>query len=246
MTRHPPAIKSVVPTDGGDLDVEWSVDDFFPDSESPDKVRIDLNGKFFRELEGSSTEVQVPKSAILALGAPEVSVSVSFFWDGSPSQELQTTAPAITVNGGAPATGGGLPPPPRVRIDKVQGRTLHSEPSITLSWASFNYNDANIFWGTVSQSPQFKVHIPPHGDVYHGTFTTDRPLLAGELYVFDFQVRNTMLSPTWFSTKVAVRVPANISSVRKFMKSSGLPASTNLRSFAGSGQSVRQLLFGNE
>ncbi|MGW0885845.1 hypothetical protein [Streptomyces sp. NPDC002671] len=246
MTRHPPAIESVAPTDDGNLAVEWSVDDFFADSESPDKVRIDLNGILFRELDGNSTEVQVPKAVILAFGAPEIFVSVSFFWDGSPSQELQTTAPPITVNGGAPATGGGLPPPPRVHIDKVQGRTLHSEPSITLSWASNNYNDANIFWGTVSQSPKFQVRIPPHGDVYHGTFTTNRPLLAGELYVFDFQVRNTTLSQTWFSTKVVVRVPVNISSVRKFMKISGLPTATNLRSLAGPGQSVRELLLGNE
>lgn len=245
MTRHPPSIDSVVPTDGG-LTVDWSVDDFFADSESPDKVRVDLNGVVFRELAGDSTELQVPKASILALGASEVMVSVSFLWNGSPSEELQTTSPPIPVNSGSTTVGGGLPPPPTVHVEKVQGRTLNSQASITLSWASNNYNDANVFWGTQSQQPKFQTRIPPHGDVYHGTFTTDKPLIGGEFYVFDFQVRNTMLSPTWFSTKIVVRALPDVSSVRKFMQVSGLPGSATLRTIVGSGGRMRPLLFGNE
>lgn len=246
MARWPPSILSVLPTSDGGVEVKWEVDTFFGDSEEPEKVLIDLNGLQFSQLDGDEDSVEVSRDQLVALGTQVVAISVTFWWSGPPSQELQSSVTVPVQTGGIGPGNSGVNPAakPVVTVEHVQRRTVQSLSSIKIAWRSNNYNDGNIFWGPASAPRAFARNIRPVGENYQGTFTTDRALTAATVYVFTVEVRNTLHSPTWIATSVAVRSAADFLSVRQFLIASGTPLSASLRSIVGVGRSVRQLLLG--
>lgn len=245
MSRWAPSIVSVASSDGGGIEVKWEVDSFFADSEPPEKVLIDLNGAPFTQLDGDEDSVEIPAATLTGLGAPSVTIGISFWWSGTPPEEKQSV---VTVPLQGPITGGsGVAPAARpiVTVVRVQQRTVQTPASITIGWRSNNYNDGNIHWGPAAIDPApFHHSIRPVGTVYHGTFTTDRPLDGNARYAFRVEVRNTLHSPTWIGTTIVVRSAPATLSVRKFLLDSGRPASTSLASLVGQPKSLHTLLFG--
>ena len=224
----------------------WEVDTFFADSAAPEKVLIDLNGVPFDQLDGDETSVEIPAEALAALGTPVVAISVSFWWSGSPPEEQQSVVSVPVQTGGTDGGNAGVLPAARpiVTVVHVQPRTVHGPNSIKIAWQSNNYNDGNIFWGPASAPAAFRRSIRPVGEVYSGTFTTDRALTPATQYVFKVEVRNTLHSPTWISTTVLVRSAADTLSVRQFLLASGRPVTTGLASLVGPARSLRKMLVG--
>jgi hypothetical protein len=245
MTRRPPAILSVASADGGGVEVTWEVDSFFPDSAPPEKVLIDLNGVLFSELDGEETSVEIPQARLAALGTPVATIGISFWWSGEPPEEQQSpvTVP-LQVAGGSGNAGVFPAAQPVVTVVKVQARTRQTPSSITIAWKSDNYNDGNIVWGPKDQPEAFRHSIKPHGEIYHGTFQTDRPLLSAVNYVFKVEVRNTLHSPGWLSTTAVVRSAFDTVSLRQFLQGSGLPATSSLHGLVGPDRSLRRMILG--
>jgi hypothetical protein len=140
---------------------------------------------------------------------------------------------------------------PIVTLVHVQPRTASSVSNIRIHWKSNNYNDGNIIWGPSNAQTAFTRNIrPPNDSVSSGFFTTDQALSPGTPYFFKVEVRNTLNSPTWISTTVVVRSPAEAPtaiptfSVRQFLQSSGRPVTSSLASLVGPTKSVRKLIVG--
>jgi hypothetical protein len=246
MTRRPPTILSVASTADGGIEVAWEIDTFFADSAEPEKVLVDLNGLPFDELDGDETSIEIPAETLAALGTPAVAISISFWWSGSPPEEQQSSV-SVPVQTGGPGTGtaGVLPAAkPIVTVVQVRPRTLHSANTIEIAWTSNNYNDGNIVWGPASAPTAFRRSIRPRGEVYSGTFITDRPLTPATEYVFKVEVRNTLHSPTWLSTTIVVRSATDTLSVRQFLLASGRPVTTSLAAVVGPTRSLRRMLVG--
>jgi len=107
MTHRAPSIVGVFSSGDGGFDVHWAVDTFFPDSDAPEKVFVDLNGVAFKELDGDEDSVEVPVAVINALGSPAITVSVSFWWPGPPAEELQSSL-VVPVSTGSVAGNAGV------------------------------------------------------------------------------------------------------------------------------------------
>jgi hypothetical protein len=246
MTRWPPTILSVASTADGGVEVTWEVDSFFADAAPPEKVLVDLNGLLFKELDGEETSIEIPAETLAALGTATVVISISFWWSGSPPEEKQSSVSVPVQTGGpGPGPGGVLPAAkPIVTVVQVRPRTLLSANAIEIAWRSNNYNDGNIVWGPASAPTDFRRSIRPRGEVYSGTFVTDRPLAPATQHVFKVEVRNTLHSPTWLSTTIVVRSASDTLSVRQFLLASGRPATTGLASVVGPERSLRKLLVG--
>jgi hypothetical protein len=246
MTRWPPTILSVVPTADGGIAVTWEVDTFFADAAAPEKVLIDLNGLLFDELDGDETSIEIPAETLAALGTPAVTISISFWWSGSPPEEKQSSVSVPLQTGGpGPGATGVLPAAkPIVSVVRVRPRTLLSANTIEIAWQSNNYNDGNIVWGPASTPTAFRRSIRPRGEVYSGTFVTDQPLAPATQYVFKVEVRNTLHSPTWLSTTVIVRSASDTLSVRQFLVASGRSPTTSLATVVGPTRSLRRMLVG--
>ena len=245
MARHPPSILSLASSDGGGVEITWAIDTFFPDSEAPEKVLVDLNGVLFSELDGDETSVEIPQARLAALGTTVAAISISFWWSGEPPQELQSTVTLPLQAGGGGGNAGVLPAAqPVVTVVKVQARTRQAPSSITIAWKSNNYNDGNIFWGPADRPEAFRHNIRPHGEIYHGTFQTDQPLLSAVNYVFKVEVRNTLHSPGWISTTAVVRSASDTVSLRQFLQGSSLPASSSIHALVGPDRSVRRMILG--
>lgn len=252
MTRRPPTIIGVWSSADGGFEVRWEVDQFFADSAEPEKVRIDLNGVPFDELDGDEVSIEVPAATIAALAVAVVVVSVSFWWSGSPAEEQQSSVSVPVQSGSISGNTGVLPAmKPVVTLVSVQPRTAATASSITIAWKSNNYNDGNIFWGPYEAQRRFTRNIrPPNDSVSSGVFTTDQPLIAGTPYFFTVEVRNTLHSRIWISTTVVVRSatdtpPRTVTfSVRQFLQTSGRPVTSSLASLVGPARSVRRLLLG--
>lgn len=246
MTRRPPTILSVASTAEGGIEVAWEVDTFFSDSEEPEKVLIDLNGVPFDQLDGDETSIEVPAETLAALGTPAVAISISFWWSGSPPEEQQSSVSVPVQTGGSgPGNTGVLPAAkPIVTVVQVRPRTLLSANTIEIAWKSNNYNDGNIVWGPASAPTVFRRSIRPRGEVYSGTFITDRTLTPATQYVFKIEVRNTLHSPTWLSTTIVVRSASDTLSVRQFLLASGRPVTTSLATVVDPTRSIRKMLVG--
>lgn len=252
MTRRPPSILGVLSTTDGGFEVTWELDQFYTDSAEPEKVLIDLNGVPFKELDGDEDSVEVPAATIAALGTPTVTVSVSFWWSGSPPEEQQSVVIVPVQTGTVPGNTGVLPAmKPIVTLVHVQPQTGSTPRSIKIGWQSNNYNDGNIIWGPSNAPSAFTRNIrPPNDSVNSGVFTTDQPLSAATTYFFKVEVRNTLHSSTWLSTTVVVRsaveAPAFTPtfSVRQFLQNSGRPMTSSLASLVGPTKSVRKMLLG--
>ena len=224
----------------------WEVDTFFADSAEPEKVLIDLNGVPFKELEGDESSVEIPAAAIAAIGSPVLAISVSFWWPGSPPEEQQSAVSVpVQIGGVGPGNSGVLPAAkPIVTVVHVQPRTLQSANNIKIAWSSNNYNDGNIVWGPASAPTAFRQNIKPMGEVYNGSFTTDRTLSPATQFRFSVEVRNSLHSPTWISTTVFVRSAPDTLSVRNFLVASGRPVTTGLATVVGPGRSLHKMLAG--
>lgn len=252
MTRRPPSIQGVLPTAEGGFEVFWAVDTFFPDSAEPERVLVDLNGVLFSNLDGDETSVDVPGETVTALGGSSIIVSVSFWWSGSPAEEQQSSVVVPVQGGPGPGSGGVFPAmKPVVTLVRVQPRTAGAPASITIAWRTNNHNDGNIFWGPAAAPRSFVRNIrPANASVTTGTFTTDRPLVAGSLYSFTVEVRNTLHSPAWLATTALIRAaaeaPATVSttSVRQFLQQTGRPTTSGLAPLVGPSGSVRTLILG--
>jgi hypothetical protein len=245
VTRRPPTILSVVSSADGGVEVTWEVDTFFADSAPPEKVLIDLNGVPFEQLDGDEVSVEIPAEALAALGAPVVAISVSFWWSGSPPEEQQSVVSVPVQSGGTPGNTGVLPAArPIVTVVQVRPRTVHAANQITIAWQSNNYNDGNIIWGPAGAPTSFQRSIRPRGEVYSGTFATDRALMPATRYVFKVEVRNTLHSPTWISTTVFVRSAPDTPSLRQFLLDSGTPVGSSIATLLGPDRSLRKLLLG--
>jgi hypothetical protein len=245
VNRRPPTILSVVPSADGGVEVAWEVDTFFADSAAPEKVLVDLNGVPFAQLDGDEVSVEIPAEALAALGTPAVAISISFWWSGSPPEEQQSVVSVPVQSGGTPGNTGVLPAArPIVTVVQVRPRTVHAANQITIAWQSNNYNDGNIVWGPASAPTAFRRSIRPRGEVYSGTFATDRALSPATQYVFKVEVRNTLHSPTWIATTVVVRSAPDTLSVRQFLLTSGRPVSSSLAALVGPTRSLRTMLLG--
>ncbi len=250
MTRRPPAILGVLSSSDGGFEVRWEVDTFFPDSEPPERVLIELNGVLFRELDGDDGSVEVSAAAIVALGTSLVNVGVIFWWSGSPPEEQQSVETVPVQRDGAGGGTGVFPAmKPIVTLVGVHAQTAAAPRSITIHWRSNNYNDGNIVWGSVNAATPFVHNIrPPNDSVSSGTFTTNRPLTPAMKYLFKVEVRNTLHSTPWISTTIVVRsaveaqVVARTDSVRQFLQASGRPVTTGLASVVGPQKSVRKMI----
>jgi hypothetical protein len=242
MTRRPPSILSVVPTGAG-LEVRWEVDSFFDDSAQPEQVLIELNGVPFAQLEGDEESVEIPQAALEALRTTSVGISVTFWWNGDPPEEQQSSVIVTLASAGTGAGSSGAVRP-AVTVVGVQPRTLRAPNTITIAWRSDNYNDGNIFWGTEAAPRAFQRSIRPRGTIYHGTFTTDRPVLPKTNHVFAVEVRNTHHSPDWLRTTVVVRSAPNFASLRRFLGASGVSVPASLRAVAGPSIGLRNLMQG--
>jgi hypothetical protein len=245
MTRRPPAILSVASSADGGIEVQWEVDSFFPDSEAPEKVRVELNGVLFSDLDGDETSVDIPPARIAALGTPVLAISITFLWSANPAEALQSTVTVPIQTGGGGGGGGALPAAkPVVTVIKVQAHTRQADRSITIAWVSNNYNDGNIIWGPADQPEAFHRNIRPVGEVYHGTFSTDQPLRPATSYVFKVEVRNTLHSPDWISTTAVVRSASDTVSLRQFLQVSNVPVSSSVHALVGPDHSVRRMILG--
>jgi len=252
MTHRPPSIVGVFSSADGGFEVSWAVDTFFPDSDEPEKVFIDLNGMAFKELDGDEDSVEVLLTVINALASPAVTVSVSFWWAGPPAEELQSSE-VVPVSTGAVNGNAGVFPAmrPIVTLVGVQPRTANNPSSITIGWRTNNHNDGNIFWGPASAPRSFVRNIrPANASVTSGTFTTDRPLTANTQYFFTVEVRNTLHSPQWLATTVVARsatesvAVVRTSSLRQFLQQSGRPVTSSLAAVVGPSRSLRALILG--
>jgi hypothetical protein len=246
MTRRPPTILSVASSADGGAEVKWEVDTFFADSASPEKVLIDLNGVAFKQLDGAEDSVEIPSATLTALQTSVVTISISFWWSGSPPEEQQSVVQVPVQLGGAGSGNSGVLPAakPVVTVVAVQPRTVHSANTIKIAWKSNNYNDGNIVWGPANAPTAFRRNIRPVGEVYSGVFITDRALSPATAYLFKVEVRNTLHSPTWISTTVVVRSAPDTLSVRQFLLASGQQVTASLASLAGPGRSVHKMLVG--
>jgi len=240
MTRRPPSITSVESGSAGGLQVGWELDGFFADSEAPEAVLVDVNGVEFSRLGGDATSVEIPTTQ---LGTGVVTVSITFWWSGSPAEEQQSS---VQVSLGAGPTGGGTGVIPAAKpvltVGAVTPKTLATPNRITIAWRSNNYNDGNLIWGPETSPGLFRRSIKPTGERYEGSFSTDQRLVAGTRYLFKVEVRNTLQSPAWTSTTALVRAARNFSSLRGFLTASGLSTSGGLRAVLGQGDSLRELL----
>ncbi|PJJ62304.1 hypothetical protein CLV54_2103 [Compostimonas suwonensis] len=229
------------------LELNWEVDSFFGDSEAPERVLVSLNGRLFTNLDGDDTTVSIPAAAIGSLGSTVIAVGVSFWWSGSPPEELQSVF-TFAIPG---ANNGGVFPaaPPSLSLVRNVPPTSNGPAVITISWRSNNYNDGNIFWGPTSNPRAFSRSIKPKGEIYSGEFPTDRPLSPGTAYSFRVEVRNTLHSTEWLASTLivvaAVATPAAASwSVRARLLASGKPLTAGISAFVGPSRSVRTWLRG--
>jgi hypothetical protein len=245
MTRRPPTIVSVTSTADGGLEAEWEVDAFFGDAEPPERVTLNLNGILYKEFEADETSAEIPAEQLAGLGSL-VTISVSFWWDGSPNEEQQSSI-VVPINQGSVPPPTGVHPASRavVRLVRVQPRTLAVSASITVAWRGNNYNGANLYWGPTATAPaQHARGINPVGERYEGEFTTDQPVLPSTQYTFRVDVRNTLHSPNWLSTTIIVRSAPGGFSVREFLIASNRPPSTGLASLVGPDKSIHKMLLG--
>ena len=245
MTRRAPTIVSVISAPDGGLEVEWEVDSFFGDSEPPERVTINLNGAFYQEFEADETSADIPADTIAGLGS-QVTISVSFWWDGLPNEEQQSSI-VVPINQGSVPGPTGVHPASRavVRLVRVQPRTVAVAASITIAWRGNNYNDANLYWGPTATTPALHSRgIDPVGERYEGEFTTDKAVQPSTQYTFRVDVRNTLHSPNWLSTTIIVRSAPATLSVREFLITSDHPPSTGLASLVGPDKSIHKMLVG--
>ncbi|MET8681977.1 hypothetical protein ABZW18_31465 [Streptomyces sp. NPDC004647] len=228
MSRKPPTISALYLQNDGSLHIEWDLDSFFENPEEPDEVWVELPGGIVSEvMAGGTRKFDVPAVVVEAYMGTVLNGSVVFKWNENPDN-VQGSAFSYPLTSGVPGQSGSTPSVPTVKLLERAPKTLQHENLITISWASYSYTRGNIIWGPQNNPRLFTHNIDPHGTVYSGEFTTDRPLAPQATYQFLVQVTNAFHNKT-VETPIRVGSVANFSSVRQFLAASGIPTPAGLR-----------------
>jgi hypothetical protein len=239
MSHQAPSITEWGSTSDGSMKVAWEVDSFFPDSEAPDDVLVDLDGIEYRDLGSAAREIEIPPKDLKPFEGHVLIVGVTFKWSGSPA-DTKVSSVSILVGGSVAPSGTG-PSKPAVTIKSATAQTLKHPNQIILGWSSYSYNDGNILWGPISNPRMWSHSIKPKTDTYSGEWTTDRPLASRAIYSFTVQVKNSLTTNVWVETTVAAKSAVNFHSVRQFLNASGVQG-PSLRKAIGHGGSLRQTM----
>src|SRR5688500_4014824 len=82
MSRNPPTNIQARLQEGSIL-IEWEVDSFFPDPESPDNILIELGeGGPNRSLGGDARSVELGAGELTPFAGTNLAVNIGFQWDG--------------------------------------------------------------------------------------------------------------------------------------------------------------------
>lgn len=239
MSHWAPSITEWGATSDGSLKIVWEVDTFFPDSESPDDVFVDLDGNAYSDLGATGRSIEIPPKALAPFQGKALIVGVTFKWRESPD-DTKVSSVSIQIGPSPIATGGG-PTPPKLVIKSAAPQTLKHPNQVTLAWSSSSYNDGNILWGPVSTPRVWTHSIKPDQAHYDGEWMTDRPLTPRQVYSFTVQVKNSLTTNVWVDTTMAAKSAANFASLRLFLQASGVQG-VSLRKAIGHGGSIRQLM----
>ena len=239
MSHWPPNITQWGETSDGSLEIAWEVDSFFPDSEPPDDVLVDLDAVLYQDLGETGRSVTIPPKDLKRFQGTVLNVGVTFTWSGPPA-DSKVSSVSIQVGSPIPVQGNG-PSKPSVTIESTIPQTLHHPNQITLKWSSSSYNDGNILWGPIATPRIWSDSIKPKDDTYSGEWTTDRPLAPRTGYSFTVQVKNSLTTNAWVETTTAGRSAANFQSVRQFLSASGVKG-PSLRTAIGHAGSLRQTM----
>jgi hypothetical protein len=107
MTKRAPSITSTIYDNGGALTVNWSIDTFYPDSESPDDVAIEINNETYKDnLGGDAVSLTISSSDIARFPGDAIIITVVFKWSDTFNTSLRDSATVLL-----PAQGGGQNPP---------------------------------------------------------------------------------------------------------------------------------------
>lgn len=239
MSHWPPSFTEYGSTSDGSIKIVWEVDSFFPDSEAPNDVLVDLDGIQYQDQGPDGRSIEIPPKDLKPFQGQILNVGVTFKWSSPPAQPLVSTV-SILVGGPVAATGNG-PSKPAVTIKSATAQTLKHPNQIILGWSSSSYNDGNILWGPISSPRMWSHSIKPKTDTYSGEWTTDRPLAPRTIYSFTVQVKNSLTTNVWVETTIAAKSAANFYSVREFLGASGVKG-PSLRTAIGHGGSLRQTM----
>ncbi len=239
MSHQPPSITEWGSTSDGSMKIVWEVDTFFPDSEAPDDVFVDLDLIEYRDLGSAGREIEIPPKDLKPFEGHVLIVGVTFKWSGSPP-DTKVSSVSIPVGGSVAPPGNG-PSKPAVTIKSVTAQTLKHPNQIVLGWSSYSYNDGNILWGPAASPRTWSHSIKPKTDTYSGEWTTDRPLASRAMYSFAVQVKNSLTTNSWVEMTVVARSATNFYSVRQFLNASGVTG-PSLRTAIGHGGSLRQTM----
>lgn len=242
MSNWPPKITGWWFIEGGDIHVEWEVDDFYENSNHPDAVLVVLGG-YSTTLDGAARDCDIPVQQSIAPYPPGTVVDgfVGFLWQEAPGDQKRTVfyVQVPTVAMWRPAEG---PPAPMLSVVATHPKTLHKENRITISWHSYSYNDAEILWGPQEDHRLHRKRVKPKGAVYHGKFTTNVPLAPRTRYLFVVRVKNSLTTNRWVETSIGVTSTHNCSSVVEFLQLSGIGLPAELGAEIGRGYSMRETM----
>jgi hypothetical protein len=227
------------------LTVTWEIDSFFPSSEAPDDVSIEINNLTYKKNLGSNARsIVIPAVDLARLPGVEIGFTVVFEWIGTPSnaQRASVNIPLLG-RGGQPANV--RLNAPIVTVVAIGPQTLSHPNQITISWVSNNYTSGQIIWGKVGESKHlldFEPGKKGREPDYTGKFTTDIPLLPRTMYEFTVQVRNSFEGTGFLPTTIAVRSSPNFISLKAFLKASAVPSFGNLKVLLKHGGSLRNTM----
>jgi len=139
-------------------------------------------------------------------------------------------------------------PTPQIDIVSVAPRTLLHPNQITISWASIDYTDGQVLWGSQSGPRQNVYSFTPSdsGNVpnYTGQYAANIPdNLAGQMISFTVQVRNQFQDANLWSINTAlVRAASNYRSLSQFLAASNIAPPTTIRQYLHGTSSLRALM----
>jgi hypothetical protein len=227
-----------------DLSVSWSIPG--PDSpipgDSPDHFRVLFDGRLYKDdVAASETQLDIPS---VAAGLHTVQVCCEWPATAEATADEKCTSVGTAIVPGPPPAPKD-PPIPTLAVVSRLPRRLNQRNQITISWASFNFNDGDIYWGQVGQVLNRHQSIKPKSDRdYSGRYTTDVETFYGVSYQFHVQVKNSFVSNTWRSSDLIVRAIDNFRSAKAFLQASGLPGGQSLRYVCGAAKttSLREVM----
>jgi hypothetical protein len=249
MSRWAPAITNLYQTTDG-VRIDWTLDTFFSNPESPEKVRVDTHDGTSKVLDGDARTHTIPTSVIdraRQKGLRLIGGNVVFVW----SNEQLSSGFWFPVVTSTEATQHRTQPNrvPKLTLTARHSKTLHQSNRITLAWSGHNFNHGELIWGPEGNTSAHRSKLTPRripGDViYSGTFTTSG-LAPDTAYQFRAITKNT--HERWETSRtIVVRSLSNHRSVREFLHASGVPLSgppgtVRLSQHLGAGVGLRSLL----